>query len=61
MKKNKETQDQKLVVMIPAHNEERTIDQVIKEIPREIPGISEVLVLVIDDGCTGKTVEFTWR
>ncbi len=57
MKKNKETQDQKLVVMIPAYNEERTIGQVIKEIPRKIPGISEVLVLVIDDGCTDKTVE----
>lgn len=30
----------KLVVMIPAYNEERTIGKVIKEIPREIEGIN---------------------
>lgn len=47
----------KLVVMIPAHNEEKTIENVIKEVPREIKGIDEVEVLVINDGSTDKTVE----
>ena len=47
----------KLIVMIPAYNEEKTISQVISSIPRKIEGISEVEVLVIDDGSTDNTVE----
>ena len=47
----------KLIVQIPAYNEEATIGQVIKEIPRKIPGISKVEVLVIDDGSRDKTAE----
>ncbi|PIU01776.1 hypothetical protein COT68_01415, partial [bacterium (Candidatus Torokbacteria) CG09_land_8_20_14_0_10_42_11] len=35
----------KLIVIIPAYNEEKTIANVIREIPRKICGISEVLVL----------------
>lgn len=45
----------KLVVMIPAYNEEASIASVIKEIPRKIRGISKVEVLVIDDGSTDNT------
>jgi len=48
----------KLVVMIPAYNEERTIYQVVREIPRKIPGISKVDVLVCNDGSRDRTVEF---
>ncbi len=47
----------KLVVMIPAYNEEETIGKVIREIPREISGVDKVEVLVADDGSTDKTVE----
>jgi len=47
----------KLIVQIPAYNEQKTIGKVIKEIPRRIDGISKVKVLVIDDGSTDKTVE----
>lgn len=47
----------KLIVTIPAFNEEGTIAEVIKEIPREIPGISEVKVLVFNDGSQDRTVE----
>ncbi|MEM0473332.1 MAG: glycosyltransferase family 2 protein [Candidatus Aenigmatarchaeota archaeon] len=47
----------KLVVMIPAYNEEKTIASVIREIPRKIEGISKVEILVINDGSTDKTVE----
>ncbi len=46
----------KLVVTIPAYNEEKTIARVIAEVPRSIPGIVEVLVLVADDGSTDQTV-----
>ena len=46
----------KLIVIIPAYNEEKTIAQVIKEIPRNIEGIKKVEVLVIDDGSIDNTV-----
>ena len=47
----------KLIVIIPAYNEEKTIAQVIKEIPRNIEGIKKVEVLVIDDGSIDNTVK----
>ncbi len=47
----------KLVVMIPAHNEDETIGKVIEEIPRKIEGMDSVQVLVINDGSTDRTVE----
>ncbi|NJN16926.1 MAG: glycosyltransferase family 2 protein [Oscillochloris sp.] len=46
----------KLIVQIPALNERETIATVIADIPRRIPGIAEVEVLIIDDGCTDDTV-----
>jgi glycosyltransferase involved in cell wall biosynthesis len=45
----------KLVVMIPAYNEEKSIASVIKEIPRDC--CDEVEVLVINDGSIDKTVQ----
>jgi glycosyltransferase involved in cell wall biosynthesis len=47
----------KLIVTIPALNEAPTIAGVIREIPRRIPGIDQVEVLVIDDGSTDATVQ----
>jgi glycosyltransferase involved in cell wall biosynthesis len=46
----------KLIVQIPALNEGATIAAVIADIPRSIPGIDHVEVLVIDDGCSDDTV-----
>ncbi len=46
----------KLIVTIPAYNEEETIGEVIREIPRAIAGVHEVEVLVIDDGSRDGTV-----
>ena len=46
----------KLIVTIPAYNEENTIDKVIREIPRQIDGIDTVEVLVINDGSTDNTI-----
>ena len=45
----------KLVVTIPAYNEEKLIGKVISEIPSKIKGISKIVVLVIDDGSKDKT------
>ncbi len=51
----------KLIVTIPALNEEPTIAGVIREIPRRIPGFDSVEVLVIDDGSTDATVQQALR
>lgn len=51
----------KLVVTIPAHNEEKTIAQVITGVPRDIPGIDEVEVIVTNDGSTDRTAEIAER
>ncbi len=47
----------KLIVQIPCLNEEATLPATIKDIPRTIDGIDKVEILVIDDGCTDRTVE----
>lgn len=47
----------KLIVQIPALNEEETLAEAIAAIPRRIPGITSVEVLIIDDGSTDRTVQ----
>ena len=47
----------RLIVQIPCFNEEKTLPQTVADIPREIPGIDTVEILVIDDGSTDRTVE----
>ena len=46
----------KLVVQVPCLNEEKTLPLVLKSIPKKIPGISEIEVLIIDDGSHDQTV-----
>jgi glycosyltransferase involved in cell wall biosynthesis len=46
----------KLCILIPAFNEEKTITSVINRIPTHIDGISDIYILVVDDGSTDKTV-----
>jgi glycosyltransferase involved in cell wall biosynthesis len=47
----------RLVVQIPCLNEEETLPLVLTSIPREIPGIDEIIILIIDDGSTDRTIE----
>jgi glycosyltransferase involved in cell wall biosynthesis len=47
----------KLIVQIPCLNEEATLPATLRDIPRQIEGVDEVEILVIDDGCTDRTVE----
>jgi glycosyltransferase involved in cell wall biosynthesis len=47
----------KLIVQIPAFNEESTIAAVLRDIPKKIEGITSIETLVIDDGSTDKTAE----
>ena len=51
----------KLVVQIPCLNEETTLPAVLESIPAKIPGISEIIILVIDDGSTDNTVAVAKR
>ncbi len=46
-----------LQVAIFALNEESTIQQVIRDVPQSIPGISRILITVIDDGSSDRTAE----
>lgn len=47
----------KLVIQIPCFNEEATLPLVLHTIPEKIPGISDIIITIIDDGSTDKTVE----
>ncbi len=47
----------KLVVQIPCYNEETTLPFVLESIPKKIPGIDEIVVLIMDDASTDKTIE----
>jgi glycosyltransferase involved in cell wall biosynthesis len=47
----------KLVIQIPCYNEEKTLAVVLKEIPKEIKGISSIKTMIIDDGSHDKTIE----
>jgi len=47
----------RLVVVMPALNEQATVAQMVRGVPREIPGVGSVQVLVVNDGSTDATAE----
>jgi glycosyltransferase involved in cell wall biosynthesis len=47
----------KLIIQIPCLNEEATLPATIADLPRELPGIDQVELLVVDDGSTDRTIE----
>lgn len=47
----------KVFVQVPCLNEEATLPAVLETIPKEIPGVDSVEILIIDDGSTDRTVE----
>jgi glycosyltransferase involved in cell wall biosynthesis len=51
----------KLIVQVPCLNEAATIAQTIADIPRSVPGVDRVEVLVIDDGSTDSTADVARR
>lgn len=46
----------KLIIQIPCYNEQDTLSVTLKDLPRELPGISSVEWLIIDDGSQDETV-----
>jgi glycosyltransferase involved in cell wall biosynthesis len=51
----------KLIVQIPAYNEEKTIAQTLRDIPKKVDGFTSVETLVIDDGSSDTTVDAARR
>jgi len=47
----------RLIINIPAYNEEEKIGETIQRIPRQFEGIDEVFIQVVDDGSSDKTAE----
>jgi glycosyltransferase involved in cell wall biosynthesis len=51
----------KLVIQIPCLDEEETLPETLAALPRSVPGIDEIAVLIIDDGSTDGTAEVATR
>ena len=47
----------KLIIQIPCYNEENTLPEVVRDLPRQLDGIDEIEYLIIDDGSSDRTVE----
>ena len=47
----------KLIIQIPCLNEEQTLPETLKDLPKSLNGIDDIEVLIIDDGSTDRTVE----
>jgi glycosyltransferase involved in cell wall biosynthesis len=47
----------KVFVQVPCLNEEETLPAVLASIPKSIPGVDELEILIIDDGSTDRTLE----
>lgn len=47
----------KLVIQVPCYNEEGCLGETLRSLPRHLPGVDTVEVLVIDDGSTDRTAE----
>lgn len=51
----------KLIIQIPCYNEAETLPETLRDLPREIPGIDSIEILVIDDGSVDSTREVAAR
>lgn len=51
----------KVIVFLPAFNEEESIGQVIRKIPRHFDPKVKIEVLVVNDGSSDRTVEQSWK
>ncbi len=47
----------KLIIQIPCYNEEATLPRTLADLPRSIPGIDVIEVLIVDDGSSDRTAE----
>lgn len=46
----------KLIIQIPCYNEEKTLPQTFRDLPKQLPGVDQIEFLIIDDGSTDHTI-----
>jgi glycosyltransferase involved in cell wall biosynthesis len=51
----------KLIIQIPCYNEEAQLPETLAALPRSLPGIDEIEILVVDDGSSDDTAEAARR
>ncbi|MGN1125180.1 MAG: glycosyltransferase family 2 protein [Candidatus Gastranaerophilaceae bacterium] len=52
----------KLIIQIPCFNEEETLPETLKFLPKQIDGIDEIETMVIDDGSSDRTADIaSWN
>lgn len=51
----------KLVIQIPCLDEEEALPQTLAALPRQVRGIDEIEVIVVDDGSTDRTSDVAWE
>jgi glycosyltransferase involved in cell wall biosynthesis len=47
----------KLIIQIPCYNEASTLSETVAALPKNIPGIDQIEVIIVDDGSTDQTFE----
>ena len=47
----------KLIIQIPAWNEQEHLPETLAALPSSIDGVDEIEILVVDDGSTDRTAE----
>lgn len=51
----------RLAIIIPAFNEEKTIEKVIKTLPKKLPKITKIEVVIINDGSIDRTADIAHK
>src|SRR3989338_8682064 len=51
----------KLIIQISCLNEEESLPKTLQDLPRHIPGVDRIEILIIDDGSSDRTSEVARR
>lgn len=50
-----------LVIQIPSYNEAQTLSETLADLPRSLPDISHIMILVVDDGSMDNTIQVAFE
>jgi glycosyltransferase involved in cell wall biosynthesis len=51
----------KLIIQVPCSNEADRLPAMLGDLPRTVPGVSDVEFLVVEDPSTDRTIERAWE